>query len=261
MLPAILLVAAFAAIPTALDAASLKFRLRDVQTGYTLVGNVKYARVEDGWDNPTLATTDSDGWFRPQLTHGFYLVEVSVRGYRSMRSHMLASDNSLPGAFMMSPDQDSYEFSAERVEALLRPGYCLAQGFVLDAESLKPLLGVEVEITPPGLRTKTNQRGYYELFVPVADAEYPMISEVFRLRGYGTVSNRNMLVAAGDVCGGGAEMVTGGPPVEKDLTHQMLRRDPPSVRRSATPTPAFRRSKAMMTWLSGGQYAPDRDGK
>jgi hypothetical protein len=208
-----------------------------------------------------VATTDSDGWFRPQLVDGFYLVEVSVPGYRTMRSHMLASDSPLPGAFMMSPHEDTYEFSDERVEALLRPGYCLAQGFVLDAESLKPLLGVEVEITPPGLRTKTNQRGYYELPVPVADVEFPMIDEVFRLRGYGTVANRNMLVPAGEVCGGGAEMLAGGPPVEKDLTHQMLRHDPPGIRQSATPNPAARRSQAVMTWLNGGQYVRDPDGK
>lgn len=93
---------------------------------------------------------------------------------------MLASDSPLPGAFMMSPDEDTYEFRDERVETLSLPGLLLVQGFVLDAETLKPLLGVDVEVTPPSARTKTNRRGYYELSVPAPNTEYPMIDLTFR---------------------------------------------------------------------------------
>jgi hypothetical protein len=77
-----------------------------------------------------------------------------------------------------------------------------------------------------------------------------MIDEVFRLRGYGTVANRNILVADGDTCGGGAEMVRGGPPVENDRTHKLLRPDPPPVQEPAAPNPAYRRPQAVLDWLN-----------
>lgn len=251
MLRSLLLVAALTAVPTTLEAGSLAFRLRDSQTGYPLVGNVKYAWADEGWGNPTSAYSASDGWFRRQLADGHYLVQVSVPGYKTMRSYILARDNPMPMAFMMSPEQDTYEFGDERVEALLRPGRCLVQGFVLDAETLEPLSGVEVEVTPPGARTTTNRRGFYELSVPVSAAEYPMIDLTFRITGYGTEVNRNILVASGQNGGRRAELVRGGPPVERDLTHKLLRHDPtPTVQAPAAPNPAYRRPQAVLDWLS-----------
>ncbi len=252
----VLLLAGLGLVATAALAGPLEFLVRDNSTGYFVVASVKYARAEDGWSNPVPAYTDSSGWFRRTVPDGYYLAEVSASGYKKMRWAPLVRPGRAVGRHTMrlSRKEPPYEFSDERVDRLFQPGRCLLHGFVLDADTLKPLRGVVVEASPSGLEAVTNSRGFYETSIPVPIAEYPMIDEVFRLRGYGTVANRNMLVHEGANCGGGAEMIRGGPPVEKDLTHRHLRPapSPPVQTREVRPNPSrFRRPQAIMDWLHG----------
>lgn len=88
---------------------------------------------------------------------------------------------------LIDPATPPPELRPERIAELRRPDATVILGFVVDDPSGQPLAGASVRLMPAGIRTWTDERGFFELLAPVstdADAAASPASLVVQKPGY-----------------------------------------------------------------------------
>ena len=141
---------------------SINIRARDVETGY----GIRATLTLEGPESLKLQT-DGFGRVRRDIPVGRYLYTISAQGYEEARSHLQVNPGSnLPGAVMMKPEVLPEEL--RDLDDRVRPGYSLVYGFVVDAETCRPVAGVRVHSEVTGVEGKTDSRGYFSVYLPLS---------------------------------------------------------------------------------------------
>lgn len=101
-----------------------------------------------------------------QVGSGAYSMEIEASGYLPMMTTLAGPDEAeLPVHVYLTPTSPPGELQSGRLRSLHREGFMLIVGFVGDDERGGPLPGVEV--SAGAARTKTDARGYFQLYIPV----------------------------------------------------------------------------------------------
>jgi peptidoglycan hydrolase-like amidase len=119
--------------------------------------------------------------------------------------------------FLLDPVEEPPELRPDYIASLQRDDAMLIQGFVVAEESRAPLTGVRVHSEPSGAATSTDERGFFQFYVPLqsqAEAAVPA-KLIFAKAGYRTQERQYVeLWARGDwtyrvrlATGGGVQLV------------------------------------------------------
>lgn len=151
---------------------TISLLVRDTKTGYAVPATVSYGPIQGDWSMPFSQRADTTGRIRLTLSAGTYLFEACAPGYDSMRTYFrITAGTDLPTGFQMDPTVSPEEMRPEVLDAQVRPGHAMTFGYVVDAETGKPLANVRVRWETTQVDTRTNLRGYYALFAPVPSAD------------------------------------------------------------------------------------------
>ncbi len=97
--------------------------------------------------------------------------------------------------FYLDPIVEPEEIRPEHVRTLLKDGFTLIQGYVVDDLSGELLSGVQVRSEPSGAQTETDQHGFFRFYVPVQSAkEWAEMPANLRFEkpGYGPLERRHI---------------------------------------------------------------------
>lgn len=159
---------------------AINIQLRDVETGYGVEGRVEFAPAPlpwheyQQWENGSQPLnirlekrkTDARGDLTLNVPAGKYLMEVNAPGYKPMRSYFdVVAGKSWTLGSMLDPIDKPEDL--RNVDDLARLGFATAVGYVLDAETLRPIAGAQIQEKYSGALATTNARGFYALQVPV----------------------------------------------------------------------------------------------
>jgi hypothetical protein len=148
-------------------------QLRDSATGYAVPGIVRLAPMQT---DPCSAQfteyrTDSNGKLSLNLPEGYFLIVETAPGYQEMRGRIgVAAGRVMTEETELGPKPQPTELlSAPADERLLEKDRdrSIIHGFVIDSETYKPLVGARVALAKSSVSTKTNQRGYFRLVIPI----------------------------------------------------------------------------------------------
>ncbi len=118
---------------------------------------------------PFKRQTDSFGRIRLTFPAGDYLFEACAPGYDSMRVHYpVIASKALSLGFEMHPIVLPPEERPDVLDAQMRRGYAMTYGYIVDADTGRPLADVRVRFEGSKVETKSNARGYYALFSPAS---------------------------------------------------------------------------------------------
>jgi hypothetical protein len=147
--------------------------IRDSSTGFAIAGStIKWEKV-DSSAPVSLSSANTanarDGVLHLRLTPGDYGIEISAPGYDPMRTHAgLIAGASYPLNIFLDPVSLPDELQDEKISAQLKDGFELVQGYVCDASTHLPILGVTVRLLESGATAVTDERGYFSLYAPTA---------------------------------------------------------------------------------------------
>ena len=122
------------------------------------------------------------------------------------------------------------EYRPDVFDPKLRGGFNLIHGFVVDVNTGRPLAGVTVRTLTTDVETRTDSRGYFELYAPSdrrggPNVEPPTEDLMIRLPGYKTQIMRNFWIPDGMDTSFKIDLEPGAGTIERDLTHKMKRLD------------------------------------
>lgn len=207
---------------------------------------------------PFSQRADSSGRIRLTLPVGVYLFEMCAPGYGSMRSYypVTAASNL---TFEMDPIVPPPELRPEVLDAQVRPGYAMTFGYVVDEATGKPLANVRVRWETSQTETKTNERGYYALFVPVPPADPnalpPTDTLIAEVPGYRRFVYRRFPQWEGQWSGTNIQLDRGGGTTEKRFTARWM---PDSTENAQAPEseqpPPRPIPTKLLQWLSAASH-------
>ena len=217
---------------------TLGIAVRDVNTHYGLQADVRL----QGPDQVSIHT-DDQGRASVPLTPGEYGIEVSALGYKPSRTHYLvSSEGNLPFTIMLEPVNLPPEETSEALKPEIRPDFTLLHGYVVDAQTGKPVFHVKVSFLHADVSTYTDAKGHYLLSVPTPEPENPggmgTDTLTYEKPGYKTLTFTNFGVAGDEMGGSGIELEKGAGIVKQDATHKLMRDDTSGLEepQSARPT-------------------------
>ncbi len=70
--------------------------------------------------------------------------------------------------FLLDPVVEPPELQPDYIASLQRDDVMLIQGFVVDDDTREPLSGVKVSSAPSGVVAQTDERGFFQFYVPRA---------------------------------------------------------------------------------------------
>lgn len=124
------------------------------------------------------------------LDAGRYTISVNSPAYKPMSGEFeMTADNPYRIEFHLDPVVEPAEIQPARVATLHRDGETIFLGYVADDESGGPLENVLVRSEPSGAQTRTDARGYFEIYVPVqtlAEAKTSPARLIFSRAGHKT---------------------------------------------------------------------------
>lgn len=171
-----------AAVPVAqASSAAVDFEFADSATGYSLQPDevVVHPNQDGSVSQENFgARTGADGHAKMQLQHGRHTISASLRSHHSVSGDVQIREN-FPYRvhFLLDPLEKPRELQPDYIEARRRDDATLFQGFVVSDESGKPVGGVRIKSTPSGVTATTDDRGYYELHIPLSSAANLVIEQ------------------------------------------------------------------------------------
>jgi hypothetical protein len=157
--------------------------VRSFWTNYSVPAVVTVRPLQPGVQPMTISTNDL-GRVHLNLPSGEYSISISAPGYETMEAKSSSvSGRVLPMVFVLHPLQEPEEVQAQL--SLFRPGFALINGWIVDADTGKPIPGVTVHVEGGRAAEQTNDRGYYALSVPAPPSRH--YQGVGELPGVGTV--------------------------------------------------------------------------
>ena len=150
--------------------AQVQIRFFDSATGYALQPEVSArARRTDAGEKHFAAThIGANGRASFALEQGSHTVTAaSPRHYSISGPLQVCENNPNRIEFLLDPLELPHELQTEDIIARLREGVTLVQGFIVDEDSGQPLARVRVNSIPSGAQTESDERGFYQLYIPV----------------------------------------------------------------------------------------------
>lgn len=184
---------------TAETRARVQVRFTDSATGYAIEPDEIFARPDDarlGERRFGRGETGRGGRIALDLLPGTYTITAGTADYLPMSGRFeLAADNPFQLEFHLDPVTPLREISPDHVSTLWRKDETVFVGYVVDEESGRPLSGVRVGAEPARAETTTDERGYFQIYVPVqsrAEAQISPARLTFARPGY-TAEERRYL--------------------------------------------------------------------
>jgi len=178
----------------------LRLRFIDRSTGYAIVPNTVSVSVTDDLSTNVVGKPiPQDKWtdlvYVLALSPGSYTVQALCKGYNpalDMKVQVGREISSAPLEVVLQPIELPAELQSSFVKSLHRPDATVILGFVADDEIRKPLRDVQVTSIPGAELVKTNERGFFQIYVPIAPTGPQVATIRFSKRGYRTEDRRNV---------------------------------------------------------------------
>lgn len=164
-------------IATSAVAQSQNVRLRfvDSETGYAVKPSVVEATPESSKAQPIRVRRNGvskEGRTTLTLPNGTHSIRVDAPGYHPMTGEFVVQpENPYQLVFQLDPITPPKEFAPEFVQPLHRINETVFLGFVVDDETGQPLVNATVRTEPSERETRTDERGYFQIYVPVQTPE------------------------------------------------------------------------------------------
>lgn len=151
-------------------AQTVRIRFVDSATGYAVKPNSVEA-TPDGSQKPLRVRRNGvkrDGQTTLTLDEGQHTIKVTAPGYQPMSGEFVVlSENPYSIVFQLDPIAPPLEIQPEAIAKLHQINQTVFLGFVVDEESGQPLTNALVRTEPSGNETRTDARGYFQIYVPV----------------------------------------------------------------------------------------------
>jgi len=200
------------------DTGSLQLSLRDVISGYAIVGTINFSGPQQ-----LIVPTDNDGNLSVTLQTGEYIIQASAQGYESLTSHThVLSAGNLPGTIMLNSTSLPEDERPQQLSQQVRPGFTLLHGYIVNSKG-KPIAGVRVQLLNAGVETETNSNGHYDLSVVTPKEPQPGVmgtdTLVYEKSGYDKVIVQNFGIGGRDMLGAPYSLERGNGVVKSDGSH------------------------------------------
>jgi hypothetical protein len=204
------------------DTGSLQLSLRDVITGYAVIGTVSF----NGPQQLTVPT-DENGNLTVTLQTGDYIIQTSPQGYSSFTTHYnIESSANPPMTLMLDSSGLPEDERSQQLASELRAGSTLLHGYVVDSKTAKPIAGVRVRLANAHVETRTNPQGHYDLSVSTPGEVSPekMGTDTleFEKTGYDEVVIQNFGIAGEAMRLPPLYLDQGGAVIYRDGRHKLL---------------------------------------
>jgi hypothetical protein len=210
--------------------------VRDVETGYALPAFVSISKEEDGQTGPIIDSFQVPlGEIVKSYPPGKYIIELKMEGYKPMKSwFVIEAGTKFRDRYMLSPIESKMKELQKELQLLekaaIRVNMAVIRGYITDDETGQPLEGVRIVFEKTGIETYSDQKGYYEAFIPVEqrlrinDEEIKALQEtiVFSLEGYKTRKEVNVLITANQLLRKNMIMFKGVGEIIEDRTPKLL---------------------------------------
>ncbi len=172
---------------------SVRIRFVDSATGYAVKPNSVETTPAAGDLAPSRVRRNGvkrGGHTTLTLDQGQHAIKVVAPGYQPMSGEFVVlPENPYNIVFQLDPIQQPRELQPENVAALHRVNQTVFVGFLVDEESGQPLAKAVVRAEPSGNQTRTDARGYFQIYVPVqtlAEATNTPAKLIFTQPGFRT---------------------------------------------------------------------------
>ncbi len=149
----------------------VRIRFVDSATGYAVTPKSVETTSAAGDDESQRSSRNGvkrDGHTTLTLNQGQHTIKVTAPGYQPMSGEfVVSSENPYNIVFQLDPIEPPRELQPETVAALHRVNETVFVGFVVDEVSGEPLVNAVVRSEPSGNDTRTDARGYFQIYVPV----------------------------------------------------------------------------------------------
>lgn len=152
-------------------AQSVRIRFVDSATGYAVRPDSVETTLSDSDQKPLRVRRNGvkrDGQTTLTLDEGQHTIKVTAPGYQPMSGEFVVlPENPYHIVFQLDPVAQPRELQPEYVTALHRANQTVFVGFLVDEESGQPLTNALVRTEPSGNQTRTDGRGYFQIYVPL----------------------------------------------------------------------------------------------
>ena len=203
------------------DTGSLQLSLRDVITGYAVVGTVSF----NGPQHLTVPT-DENGNLSVTLQTGEYIFQASAQGYQSLTTHYgITSGVNLPGTMMLGSTSLPEDERPQQLSQQIRPGFTLLHGYLVESQTGKPIANVRVQLLDANVETETNVNGHYSLSVVTPKEPRPGVMAtdtlVLEKSGYDKVIVENFGIGGEDLRLAPFGLQRGNSVIRRDGSHKL----------------------------------------
>ena len=176
---------------------SVKIRFVDSATGYAVRPQTvesKPALLGHSELRLDAGCVSTNGLAGLNLESGKHTITVDAVGYQPMSGAFeMSANNPYTIVFQLDPLVQPREIQPDYVSTLHRPDETVFVGYVVDDDSGQPLANAVVRTEPSGRETRTDERGYFQIYVPVqtlAEATQSPASLNFSQAGFRTEEHR-----------------------------------------------------------------------
>jgi len=235
---------------------TLELRVRDARTYQPVPATIKGAGPQ-----AFSVTIDASGNRNVDLPPGDYRLEITSPGYKLRRAHyVVTSGVKSPFTIMLDAENPPPEESPEAISERIRPGYTLLHGYVVDAESAKPLSAVKVSFVNAGASAETDSKGHFSLSVPTPEPAIPggfgTDTLTYEKPGYKALVFENFGISGDDMGGPPLGLEKGSGTIKQDATHKLMRKESAEMEEQQRPGPTSRLPSDLYEWLGapGGAF-------
>lgn len=144
----------------------LRLCFRDVDRGTAIVPD---ALIIDG--RMIFSRVNEAGFIDVQIPEGDRQVLVKAKGYDDLPSKQTSFAEDAPlNALMLDPKEKTPELRPDNLSRFIKDKSSAMAGFVVDEELSRAIKDAEVELLGTDIKTKTDERGFFALSVPMTDA-------------------------------------------------------------------------------------------
>lgn len=151
--------------------ATVRLRFVDSATGFSVQPDVTETTPHDAaYPGATLRRSEvaPDGRTALPLAKGRHTISVRADGYQPMTGEFeLMPGNPYQLEFQLDPIVVPREIQPEYVTTLHRLNETVFVGYVADDKTGEPLANTTIRTEPSGRETRTDARGYFQIYVPV----------------------------------------------------------------------------------------------
>ncbi|MFA5973924.1 MAG: hypothetical protein WC780_16355 [Lentimicrobiaceae bacterium] len=174
------------------NANELNLRFFDEVTGYAVVPEyVEIKQREDGKSNRSISNTQisKNGSVLIRVANGGYDITIYAEGYKPMQTFYNLNDLKVNINFSLVPVNRPKELSVPFIQSLHQDDVMVIVGTIVDDTTGRPLKNVELYTEDNIAKTNSNESGYFQLLIPLAEEENQVESRgtiYFKLNGYVT---------------------------------------------------------------------------